>query len=80
MAYEQKNNAGALFKNTRREKDTQPQATGSAIINGVEYFVDAWTNTDKNGEKYQSLKFKPKEQKQEERSVPRFEDDDAIPF
>ena len=60
--YHMKDNAGSLFKNDRREKDTHPHAKGSVVIDGVDYWVDAWTNTDKNGNKYQSLKFKRKEQ------------------
>jgi hypothetical protein len=63
MAYEQKDNTGSLFKNDRREKDTHANARGSALIDGVEYWVDAWTNEAKDGSKYQSLKFKRKEQR-----------------
>lgn len=62
MAYEQKDFTGSLFKNDRREKDSHPNAKGSALIGGVEYWVDAWTNEDRNGNKYQALKFKRKEQ------------------
>ena len=61
MAFEQKELSGSLFKNDKREKDTHPHATGSALIGGVEYWVSAWTKTDKNGNKWQSLAFKPKE-------------------
>lgn len=61
MAYEPKDNSGSLFKNDRREKDTHAHARGSALIDGVEYYVDAWTNEDRNGNKYQSLKFKRKD-------------------
>lgn len=64
MAYEQKDNTGSLFKNERREKDTHAHARGSALIDGVEYWIDAWTNTDRNGNKYQSLKFKRKDEQQ----------------
>lgn len=63
MPYEQKELSGSLFKNERREKDTHPNATGTALIGGVEYWVSAWTKTDKNGNKWQSLAFKPKEAK-----------------
>lgn len=62
MAYEMKDNSGSLFKNDKREKDTHAHARGSAMIDGVEYYVDAWTNTTSKGDKYQSLKFKRKEQ------------------
>ncbi len=61
MPYEQKDNSGSLFKNDRREKDTHANAKGSAVIEGVAYFVDAWTNTAQDGSKYQSLKFKRKD-------------------
>lgn len=61
MAYEPKDNTGSLFKNDRASSEKHPQATGSAIIDGVEYFLDAWTNIDKNGNRYQSLKFKRKD-------------------
>lgn len=61
MAYEQRDNSGSLFKNDRREKDTHAHVRGSAMIDGVEYWIDAWTNEDRNGNKYQSLKFKRKD-------------------
>lgn len=60
MTYEQKPDTGSLFKNDRREKETHPHATGSALIDGVEYWVNAWTNEASDGRKYQSLKFKRK--------------------
>ena len=61
MAYEQRDMSGSLFKNTKREKDTHPNARGSAKIGGVEYWVDAWTKQDKNGNPWQSLSFKLKD-------------------
>lgn len=71
MTYEQKPNTGSLFVNKDRASDTQANAKGSAIIDGVAYWVDAWTNTDRNGNKYQSLKFKRKEQRQEQAAPPK---------
>jgi hypothetical protein len=84
MAYEQKDNTGSLFKNDRREKDTHANARGSALIDGVEYWVDAWTNEAKDGSKYQSLKFKRKEQARSG-DAPRRQEfghdlDDDVPF
>lgn len=58
--YEIKDNTGSLFANDKREKETQPNAKGSAMIGGVEYWVSAWTNTSSKGTKYQSLKFERK--------------------
>lgn len=62
MTYEHKPNTGSLFRNDRREKDTHPHAQGSALIDGVEYWLSAWTNRAKDGSPYQSLKFTRKEQ------------------
>jgi hypothetical protein len=64
VAYEQKDDTGSLFKNEKREKETHANARGSARIGGVDYWVDAWTNTTNSGDKYQSLKFKRKDQAQ----------------
>ena len=61
MSYEQKDNSGTLFKNDKRERDTHPHAKGSALIDGVDYWISAWTKEDKNGNKYQSLSFKRKD-------------------
>lgn len=62
MAYEQRDNSGTLFRNDKREKDTHPHAKGSALIDGVEYWVSAWTKEGKDG-RYQSLAFKRKEER-----------------
>lgn len=63
MAYTHKENSGSLFKNEKREKDTHPHMTGTALIGGVEYWVSAWTKEGEKG-RWQSLAFKPKEQAQ----------------
>lgn len=84
MAYEQKDNSGSLFKNDRREKDTHANAKGSALIGGVEYWVDAWTNETQSGDKYQSLKFKRKDAASSgggQRQQPSgFDDGEDVPF
>jgi hypothetical protein len=63
MAYEQKDMSGSLFKNDKREKDSHPHAKGTALIDGVEYWVSAWTKEGAKG-KFQSLSFRRKEQRQ----------------
>lgn len=61
MAYEPKDMTGSLFKNDRKEKDTHADYRGSALIGGVEHWLDAWINKDRNGNSYMSLKFKLKD-------------------
>ena len=85
MAFEQKDMSGSLFKNDRREKDTHPHATGSAVIDGVAYWVSAWTKADKNGNKFQSLAFRKKEEKTAQgvkRNTGKLEEDELgdVPF
>ena len=77
--YQQKENSGSLFKNTKKEKDTHPNATGSALIGGVEYWVSAWTKKDKNGNAWQSLAFTPKTEGGK-RQPGKLEEDSEIPF
>ena len=63
MAYEAKDNTGTIFRNDRKEKDTHPNAKGTALIDGVDYWVSAWTKKDKDGNAYQSIAFKRKDAK-----------------
>jgi len=69
MAYEHKENSGSIFKNEKREKDTHPHMTGTALIDGKEYWVSAWTKEGQKG-RWQSLAFKPKEEKAQEPRKP----------
>ena len=62
MAYEKKDNSGTLGKNKRKEKDTHPDSSGSATIEGVDYWISGWTKTGPDGSKFASLSFKRKEQ------------------
>lgn len=54
-------NRGALFKNKRKESDNHPDVTGTLNVEGVEYWVSAWTKTGKSGERFQSLSVKRKD-------------------
>ena len=60
--YEQRDNSGTLFKNDRRENDKHPNAKGSALIDGVEYWVNACTKEGQKG-RFQSLSFERKDAK-----------------
>lgn len=85
--YTQRDMSGSLFKNDRKTSDNHPNAKGSALIDGVEYWVSAWTKRDKNGNPWQSLAFTPKDQQQSApatqavtRAPDPFDDGDDIPF
>jgi hypothetical protein len=80
MAYEQRDMSGSLFKNDKKEKDTHPNARGSCMIDGVEYWVDAWTKTDKNGKPWQSLSFKRKDKQSGPAKSPPVTASDGCPF
>jgi hypothetical protein len=87
VAFEQKDNSGAIFKNKNPKNDKSPPLTGNAMIGGVEYWISAWSKTDKNGEKWISLAVNPKNpsaaqtqtSKAVERDTSKILDDD-IPF
>lgn len=55
-----KNNSGALFRNDKRETEKHPEYTGKITIEGVEYYLSAWVNEMRNGQKYFSIKATPK--------------------
>lgn len=55
-------NSGALFVNDRIEKDSHPDRTGTAMIDGKEYWVSGWIKSGNKGQ-FMSLAFKPKEGK-----------------
>lgn len=82
MAYEMRELSGTLFKNKDKEEgDKRPNAKGTALIGGVEYWVDAWTKKDKNGNPWQSLSFKAKdEQRPKAPTRAAQDDDDGPPF
>lgn len=81
-------NTFTLFRNTKkREGKRDPDFTGTFTdMDGVEHYLDAWSQTPKNGgEKFLSGKAKMKEKKPEQfapRPAPqqRAELNDDIPF
>ena len=58
------NNRGAIWRNDKKEKDTHPDFTGSATIDGVDYWVSAWKRKPDAKPSSPALSFsvKPKEQ------------------
>lgn len=54
-------NRGALFKNDRREKDTDAEYRGTVNIDGRDFWLNAWIKEAKAGNKFMSLSVRPKE-------------------
>lgn len=74
MAYEKKDGDGVLFKNDRKEKDTHADYRGNILINGQEYWLNAWIKEGAKG-KFFSLSAKPKQPKAQpstEEYVPKY--------
>lgn len=72
MAYQHRENRGSLFKNDRKTKETQPDYTGSGLINGNEMRIAAWIKDGGKG-KFMSLKFQDnvsQEQSDEQQDLP----------
>jgi len=54
---------GALFKNDRKEKPSHPDYRGDCEIHGKPFWVSSWIKvSEKTGQKYMSLAFRPKEE------------------
>jgi uncharacterized protein (DUF736 family) len=73
-------NSGVLFANDKREKDTHPNMTGKINVDGVDYWLSAWTKTSKNGNKFLSLSVKPMEARAEPAPADFIDDDLDLPF
>lgn len=59
---QRKDNNGVLFKNDQKQGDNHPDYKGSAMVDGSDYWLSAWINVSKNGQKYMSIKLNPKDQ------------------
>jgi len=60
--YQQKDNSGVLFKNSDKTEDSHPDYKGNAMIDGTDFWFNAWINTSKAGQKYMKASFSPKQQ------------------
>lgn len=58
MAFEQRDNSGALFKNDKKEQENHPDYQGNITVAGRKYRLAAWIKTGKSGSKFMSLAVK----------------------
>lgn len=58
---EQKNNSGSLFKQ-KKEKDSQPDYSGTATVKGQQYRISGWINKSKAGVNYLRILFSEQQQ------------------
>lgn len=77
--YEQRDMSGVLFKNENKTTDKHPNMKGTALIDGVEYWVSAWTKEGQKG-RFQSLSFERKEGQQAKAKQKHLEEDNEVPF
>ena len=85
MAFETRELSGQLFKNQRKTEEKHPNAQGECLIEGKAYYISAWTKKDKNGNPWQSLSFKRKDEVQgtaikEAKEILKPDFNDDIPF
>lgn len=86
MAYEPKDNTGALFKNDKGDNPKRPDYRGDALIDGRSFKLSAWIQkSKKDGSSYMSIKIEPKDehprQSQPSQAAPIPEEDEGfIPF
>ena len=59
--YQQRDNSGALFKNEEKRSENGPDYSGSCVIDGADYFFDAWLKTADSGRRWMSFSFKRKD-------------------
>lgn len=73
-------NSGAIYRNdTEGKSENFPGYGGSAMIDGVEYWISAWVKDGAKG-RFFSLAFKPKEERQPQTKSFEEDIDDSIPF
>ena len=74
-------NKGALFKNKQKEAAEHPDYQGRINAAGLDYWLSAWLQTSKKGEKYMSLSIKLMDEPTTLAPEPLADElDDALPF
>ena len=72
-------NKGVLFRSEKKESARHPDYTGSGNYKGDEFWISAWLKESKNGRKFFSFAFTPKDDAVVE-NVKEELPDDSVPF
>ena len=78
---ETKNNTGAIFKNDKKTKETQPDYRGKVNVNGKEMEIALWLKESSKGTKYFSCSFsEPYVNETPKQVYTQIIEDDDLPF
>ena len=83
---EHKENTGILFRNKYKEKESQPDYKGTALIDGKLKEVALWVNTSKNNVQYFKAQFQDSTKEveqggvQKDQEIKKEQKDDGLPF
>jgi hypothetical protein len=80
MADKQFDNSGILFRNDNKNGERDRDYKGEATIEGRAFWVSGWIKEAKNGSKFLTFSFKPKEEKAAAKTKGDTPYDDQIPF
>ena len=82
MEKQQTNKKGFLFKNDNKKNENHPDYNGKIHINGKDYYLSAWINTAKSGNKYMSVTIgnEVAEKVEEKPQTAKKSDIDDLPF
>ena len=69
MAFEQREGGISIFKNQYKEREGQPDYTGSALIDGKKKQISCWLKETRNGDKFFSCQVQEEYVKPSTRSI-----------
>lgn len=88
--FQQRELSGSLFRNDRKEQPNHPDYRGDCLIDGVAYWASGWIKETRNGDKFLSMAYTRKADKDQPEQfsnyskptpAPTFDDlGDDIPF
>lgn len=80
MAYDQKPNTGAIFKNDKKGNEKAPDYKGSINVDGKDLEIALWVKDSQKGEKFFSAKIQEKKKGEYKAKATVTDDTDPLPF